>query len=129
MFWEVSDVIPIIASNVELKIRTAFDCIHNRLGGTMFTVPWLIAALIFFSFSFVFWHFGNDSLRSYVNRQQSEVMDTDVGVLEDNPTTSEFLQEFEGYIESINKRNRFRYRIAAGGFVIAGLAALLLALI
>jgi hypothetical protein len=95
----------------------------------MITVPWLIAALIFFSFSFVFWHFGNDPIRSYVNRQQSEAKETDVGVSDDDPTTSEFLREFEGYLDSINKRNRFRYRIAAGGFVIAGLTALLLSLV
>ena len=95
----------------------------------MITVPWLIAALIFFSFSFVFWHFGNDPIRSYADRHQTKAMDTDVGVLEDDPTTSEFLREFEGYLESINKRNRFRYRIAAGGFVIAGLTALLLSLV
>ena len=95
----------------------------------MITVPWLIAALIFFSFSFVFWHFGSDPIRPYANRPQSEAKVTDVGVLEDDPITSEFLHEFEGYLESINKRNRFRYRIAAGGFVIAGLAALLLSLV
>ena len=46
----------------------------------MITVPWLIAALIFFSFSFVFWHFGNDPIRSYANRQQSETKDTDIEV-------------------------------------------------
>ena len=95
----------------------------------MITVPWLIAALIFFSFSFVFWHFGSDPIRSYADRQQSEAKDTDAVVLEDDPAISEFLREFEGYLESINKRNRFRYRIAAGGFVIAGLAALLLSLV
>ena len=110
-------------------IRNAIDCIRNRLGGTMITVPWLIAALIFFSFSFVFWHFGNDPIRSYVNLQQSEATGTDVGVLEDDPTASEFLREFDGYLDSINKRNRFRYRVAAGGFAIAGLTALLLSLV
>jgi hypothetical protein len=95
----------------------------------MFTVPWLIAALIFFSFSFVFWHFGNDPIRSYTDRHQTEAEESDAGAFEDDPTTSEFLQEFDGYLESINKRNRFRYRIAAGGFIIAGLTALLLALV
>lgn len=115
--------------DIALIIRTAIDFIRYKLGGTMITVPWLIAALIFFSFSFVFWHFGNDPIRSYVNRHQSEAMGTDVGLLEDDPTASEFLREFEGYLDSINKRNRFRYRIAAGGFVIAGLTALLLSLV
>ena len=95
----------------------------------MLTVPWLIAALIFFSFSFVFWHFGNDPIRSYTGRQQTEAKESDEGAFEDDPTTSEFLREFDGYLESINKRNRFRYRIAAGGFIIAGLTALLLALV
>ena len=95
----------------------------------MLTVPWLIAALIFFSFSFVFWHFGTDPIRSYANRPQSEAQATDDGMLEDDSTISEFLREFDGYLESINQRNRFRYRIAAGGFLIAALTALLLALV
>jgi hypothetical protein len=127
MFWEVSSGIPFIAQDDSSKIRTDIDHIDNRLGGTMFT-PWLIAALIFFSFSFVFWHFGNDPIRPYANRQQSHATETDAGVLEDDPTVSEFLSEFDGYLESINQRNKFRYRIAAGGFLIAGLTALLLSL-
>ena len=95
----------------------------------MLTVPWLIAALIFFSFSFIFWHFGNDPIRSYTDRQQTDAKESDVDTLTDDPSVSEFLREFDGYLESINQRNRFRYRIAAGGFLIAGLTALLLALV
>ena len=94
----------------------------------MFTVPWLIATLIFFSFSFIFWRFGNGSIRSFTFRERSGV-EVQADVSEVDESTSEFLQEFEGYLESINKRNRFRYRIAAGGFLIAGLTALLLALV
>jgi len=119
---------PNITPDVVSRMRIAINCIRNRLGETMLTVPWLIAALIFFSFSFVFWHFGNDPIRSYANRLQSEVEETNVSGLDDDPTISEFLREFDGYLESINKRNRFRYRIAAGGFLIAGLTAFLLAL-
>jgi hypothetical protein len=115
--------------DVPSRIRTAIDCIRKRLGGNMFIVPWLIAALIFFSFSFVFWHFGNDPIRSYTDRKLPEAKESDVEAFEDDPVTSEFLREFDGYLESINKRNRFRYRIAAGGFIIAGLTALLLALV
>jgi hypothetical protein len=129
MFWEVSGVITFIALDVESRIRIVVDYIHNRLGGTMFTVPWLIAALIFFSFSFVFWHFGNDPIRSYADRHQSQMEGNEAGELEDEVITSEFLHEFDGYLESINQRNRFRYRIAAGGFLIAGMTALLLALV
>ncbi len=94
----------------------------------MFTVPWLIATLIFFSFSFIFWRFGNAPIRSFTFRERSGV-EVQTDVLEVDDSTSEFLLEFEGYLEAINQRNKFRYRIAAGGFLIAGLTALLLALV
>jgi hypothetical protein len=129
MFWEVSSTIPINRQDVASRIQTAIDYIASKLGGTMLTVPWLIAALIFFSFSIVFWHFGNDPIRSYADRHQSQTEENEAGGLEDELITSEFLHEFDGYLESINQRNRFRYRIAAGGFLIAGLTALLLALV
>jgi hypothetical protein len=39
-----------------------------------------------------------------------------------------FMLDFEGYLQSINTRNKVRYRIASGGFLVAGMAAVLLSL-
>jgi len=94
----------------------------------MITVSWLIAALIFFYFSLIFWRFGNEPIRTFAIRRRSEKEEAQAGESEDEESTSEFLGEFEGYLQSINERNKFRYRLAAGGFLVAGLTALLLAL-
>lgn len=94
----------------------------------MITMSWLIAALIFFYFSLIFWRFGNEPIRTFNIRQRSEKEETQAGDSENEEHTSKFLGEFEGYLQSINNRNKFRYRLAAGGFLISGLTALLLAL-
>jgi len=94
----------------------------------MITVSWLIAALIFFYFSLIFWRFGNEPIRTFAVRRRSETEEIQAGEAENEELTSKFLGEFEGYLQSINDRNKFRYRLAAGGFLISGLTSLLLAL-
>lgn len=94
----------------------------------MITVSWLIAALIFFYFSLIFWRFGNEPIRTFTIHQRSGKEEAQAGESENEELTSKFLDEFEGYLKSINDRNKFRYRLAAGGFLVSGLTALLLAL-
>ena len=94
----------------------------------MIAVSWLIATLIFSYFSLIFWRFGNDPIRSFILRRRSEKEGDQTGEPENEELTSKFLGEFEGYLQSINNRNKFRYRLAAGGFLVAALTALLLAL-
>ncbi|TET96446.1 MAG: hypothetical protein E3J30_11775 [Anaerolineales bacterium] len=94
----------------------------------MITVSWLIATLIFFYFSLIFWRFGNEPIRTFTIRQRSEKEEDQAGESEDEELTSEFLGEFGGYLKSVNDLNKFRYRLAAGGFLVAALTALLLAL-
>ena len=94
----------------------------------MIAVSWLIATLIFFYFSLIFWRFGNDPIRSFIVRRRSEKEEGQADEPENEELTSKFLAEFEGYLQSINDRNKFRYRLASGGFLVAALTALLLAL-
>jgi hypothetical protein len=86
-------------------------------------IAWVFAALIFLCFAGLFWSFGNQPLRSFSIRQRFEEDEADEEL---KKFRDGFLQEFDGYLTSINARNKFRYRIAAGGFLVAFLTALLL---
>lgn len=91
-------------------------------------IAWLIAMLIFFYYAILFWNFSNQPLRFFTIRKRYDQDGNELIPFEgDNPPT-QFLKEFEGYLGSINKQNKFRYRIASGGFVMAGMGALLLAI-
>jgi len=94
----------------------------------MMTISWLIATLIFFLFTVIFWSFGNDPIRSFSLRQRIEDDDSEAGESKSDKVIAAFLRDFDGYLKSINARNKFRYRIAAGGFFMAGLTCLLLTL-
>jgi hypothetical protein len=94
----------------------------------MLRLSWFIAALIFFSFSLGFWRFGTDPIRSFAIRERFGIPEPGAGESESDKLITAFLRDFDGYLKSINERNRFRYRIAAGGFLIAALASILLAL-
>ena len=91
----------------------------------MTSITWLLAALIFLCFSVIFFSFGRDPIRSFAIRER---FDEDENI--ESPSQKRidaFLKDFDGYLESINARNRFRYYIAAGGFLVATLVCLLLA--
>lgn len=86
-------------------------------------IAWVFASLIFLIFMVLFWSFGNDPLRAFSIRQRFEEDEADA---ETKQFRDAFLKDFDGYLASINARNKFRYRIAAGGFFVAFLTSLLL---
>jgi hypothetical protein len=91
----------------------------------MTSITWLLAALIFLCFSVIFFSFGRDPIRSFAVRER---FDEDENVESQSQKRIEaFLKDFDGYLQSVNARNRFRYYIAAGGFLVATLVCLLLA--
>ncbi len=94
----------------------------------MLNTSWLIATLIFFIFCGIFLYFGQEPIRFFAIRERLEVGEVQPQELESDKRIAAFLKEFEGYLKNINNRNKFRYRIAAGGFFIAGLTCLLLSL-
>jgi uncharacterized membrane protein SpoIIM required for sporulation len=86
---------------------------------------WLLAALIFLCFTIIFFSFGRDPIRSFAVRDRFDDEDVDS---QEKKRIDAFLKDFDGYLQSINARNRFRYYIAAGGFLVAVLVSLLLAI-
>jgi hypothetical protein len=88
-------------------------------------IAFVIASLIFVVFMVILWGFGNNPLRTFAIRQRFEEDEADE---ESKRFRDLFLNEFDGYLASINARNKFRYRVAAGGFFAAFLITLLLAM-
>jgi hypothetical protein len=91
----------------------------------MTSITWLLAALIFLCFSVIFFSFGRDPIRSFAVRERFD--DEENVDSKSQKRIDAFLKDFDGYLTSINARNRFRYYIAAGGFLVATLVCLLLA--
>ena len=91
----------------------------------MTSITWLLAALIFLCFSVIFFSFGRDPIRSFAVRERFD--DEENVDSKSQKRIDAFLKDFDGYLASINARNRFRYYIAAGGFMVATLVCLLLA--
>jgi hypothetical protein len=88
---------------------------------------WLLAALIFLCFSIIFFGFGRDPIRSFSIRER---FDDDENVESSGQKQiNAFLKDFDGYLASVNARNKFRYLIASGGFLVATLVCVLLAFI
>jgi hypothetical protein len=87
-------------------------------------ITWLLAALIFLCFSVIFFSFGRDPIRSFAVRQRFDEEDAES---QSQKRINAFLDDFDGYLKSVNARNRFRYFIAAGGFLVATLVCILLA--
>jgi hypothetical protein len=86
---------------------------------------WILIALAFFYFGLIFWGYSRMAIRPFRIRQREggeEKTDID---LDKEPLTNEILQDFTGYLDSINTANKTRYRIGALGFFIAGLTAIL----
>jgi hypothetical protein len=91
----------------------------------MNSISWLLAALIFLCFSVIFVGFGRDPIRSFAVRERFD--DEENVETPGQKRIEAFLKDFDGYLKSINARNRFRYYVAAGGFLVAALVCLLLA--
>jgi hypothetical protein len=72
----------------------------------MTSITWLLAALIFLCFSVIFFSFGRDPIRSFAVRER---FDEDENVESQSQKRIEaFLKDFDGYLQSVNARNRFR---------------------
>jgi hypothetical protein len=85
---------------------------------------WLIVAVIFFYFAFVFWRFSNEPIRPFRLRPQGEEEEGETSDPKQEKYAAEFLHDFEGYLASINRMNKVRYRLSTGGFLIAAFTAI-----
>ena len=84
---------------------------------------WLLLALIFVYFAFAYWRYSSSPLRTFVSRRRvdehAEIEISDVDEIERE------LEEFKGYLASMNRSIQLRFRVGSVGFLIAAGAAIL----
>jgi len=90
----------------------------------MLGITWITLTVVFFYFSFVYWRYSTSPMRSFIYRSIGEPQEVDGSESELSQFSDEFRGDFEGFLASINKTNKVRYRVAAAGFLIAGINAL-----
>ncbi len=90
---------------------------------------WLAIGLVFFYFAIVFYQYSQKPLRSFNIRERQQKRLDDEPVPEEMNIFHELMQDFEQYLESINKKNVARSRIASIGFFLAVFASFITAFI
>jgi hypothetical protein len=90
---------------------------------------WLAIGITFFYFAIVFYQYSQRNLRSFSIRERQQKVLDDEPVPEDMNIFHELIHDFEQYLESINKQNVARSRIASIGFFLAGIASFIAAYI
>jgi len=78
---------------------------------------WLLLTLIFIYFAYAYWRYSSAPLRTFISRRRPELESEEI-VPEIEGMERE-LQEFKGYLESMNRSIQMRFRIGAIGFLIA----------
>lgn len=94
----------------------------NR-GDKMILWIWLLLTLIFIYFAFAYWRYSSAPLRTFVSRRSAGLESEEVAPEIDGMERE--LQEFKGYLESMNRSIQFRFRVGAIGFLIAAGSAIL----
>ncbi|KPK94562.1 MAG: hypothetical protein AMJ88_03490 [Anaerolineae bacterium SM23_ 63] len=85
---------------------------------------WLPLTVIFFYFSLIFWRYSRTPIRPFIFRKRSETRQSEVEGITTEPLSDALAQDIDGFVKSVNDTNRIRYRVAALGFLIAGVNAL-----
>jgi len=86
---------------------------------------WLLIALAFFYFAFIFWQYSNSPLRPFTVRIKGQDPENPTLDEEQKAMVDEIQKDVQGYIKAANDVMSTRYRIGAMGFVIAGLTAII----
>ncbi len=87
------------------------------------TQVWPIIAVIFLYFSAFFWRLSNSPIRMFHFRQGGETTELKPDETDTDKFTADFLLEFDGYLASVNRLNKTRYRLSSAGFFVSGLTA------
>ena len=90
----------------------------------MFWITWITLTVVFFYFAFVYWRYSTTPIRSFIFRNIEETQQVEGSESETSQLSDEFRRDVEGFLASVNKTNKIRYRVAAAGFLIAGINAL-----
>lgn len=84
---------------------------------------WLILALMFVYFAYSYWRYSASPLRAFVPRRR---MDEEVEIqLSDVDEIERELEEFKGYLNSMNRTIQTRFRIASILLLIAAGSAIM----
>jgi hypothetical protein len=84
-------------------------------------LTWIFLAAIFFYFAYIYWRYSVSPIRPFVFRKRGEGGE----VIETDPEPpAELSRDLQGFLDSVNSMNKIRYRVAAGGFFIAGVNAI-----
>jgi hypothetical protein len=84
---------------------------------------WLILALMFVYFAYSYWRYSASPLRTFVPRRR---MDEEVEVqLSDLEEIERELEEFKGYLKSMNRNLQNRFRVASILLLIAAGSAIM----
>jgi hypothetical protein len=85
---------------------------------------WLPLTVIFLYFSLIFWRYSRTPIRPFIFRKRADQRQSEVDAVLSEPLSDDLMQDIEGFVKSVNDTNRIRYRVAALGFLIAGINAL-----
>ena len=87
----------------------------------MLVITWITLTVVFFYFAFVYWRYSTSPMRSFIFRNIEETQQAEGS---ESVLPEEFRRDFEGFLASIDKTNKVRYRVAAAGFLVASINAL-----
>lgn len=85
---------------------------------------WLPLTVIFFYFSIIFWRYSRTPIRPFIFRKRAEALQSEADDIPPESLSGDLTQDIDGFVKSVNDSNRIRYRVAALGFLIAGMNAL-----
>ena len=90
----------------------------------LFNIFWLLVAMAFFWFGFIFWQYSNAPLRDFTVRVKGD--DPENSSLDEKTTKiiEDIQEDLGGYVDTANEVMKMRFRIGAYGFLVSGLAAL-----
>jgi type IV secretory pathway TrbF-like protein len=85
---------------------------------------WLPLTVVFFYFSLIFWRYSRTPIRPFIFRKRGEARYIESEGTTQDSLSDDIAQDIDGFVKSVNDTNRIRYRVAALGFLIAGVNAL-----
>jgi hypothetical protein len=85
---------------------------------------WLPLTVIFFYFSLIFWRYSRTPIRPFIFRKRAETRQSEAAAVLSESLSDDLTQDIDGFVKSVNDTNKIRYRVAALGFLIAGVNAL-----
>jgi len=90
----------------------------------MLGIIWITLAVVFFYFSIIYWRYSTKPIRPFIFRKVGGTQQDAGSEPEPEQLPVEFERDLEGFIDTVNNTNKIRYRVAAAGFLIAGVNAL-----